>query len=231
MHKSGLALLCTLTLAAGACSSLGWQPSVMIAPERPTIASDLTGYQDKRAVILAPREPRHERGFGRTFGSYLFAEMSRRAPFRQIDYRPEQVWYGLQSAPAEEYATAAAQAADLGFDLAVVVSVDRVVHSRNADNLLELEMRLIDTLTGEAVHVQRLSARGKAGSLPSFWDPSLNKPVERDDLLWATANTLVRRMWVRWDQGETEQQFLERHSGADQAAEEEEESPGATIGG
>jgi hypothetical protein len=230
MEKVWVALAATLALGACSCASLGYRPSVSIAPDRPAIARDLTVYQEKRAVILAPREPVNERGFGRYFGSLLFTELSQRAPFRQVDYRPEQIWFGLQSAPSDEYATAAAQANDLGFDLAIVVSIERFVYSRNAESLLELDLRLIDSLSGETVHAQRIVARGHVGSMPPFWDPSVNTPVERGDLVRAAASTLVRRMWVRWDEGETEAQFLERQRGDDEE-EESEGGEGAVIGG
>lgn len=205
--KSASLKVVTLSIIAmvfSSCGSLGLSPSVKISSGKPIVARDLTPYEDKRAVILAIKEPVQEKGLGNYFAAILHTEFLKAAPFEQTGYRPEETWFGLNSSSDEEFSTAAAAGAQLGYDMAVIGQIERFVYSRNSNSTLVVYLWFIDTSSGELMHAQRLVAEGRTGYVPPLWDPSLNKPVNRDDIFVATANTVVRRLWVKWHLGETD---------------------------
>ena len=208
-EKTVILGLLVISIVATSCSTLGISPSVRISGDNPLVARDLTQYENKRAVLLAINEPAHEKGLGRYFADILFTELLKAAPFEQVAHRPQQFWYGLQSEISDEFSTAAALGADLGFDIAIAGQVDKFIYSRNSDSMLIVTIWLFDSSTGELVHAQRLSARGVIGYLPPFWDPSLNKAASQDDIFTATANTFVRRLLVKWHEGESDDYFAD----------------------
>ena len=190
-----LLLLISLVLAA----ATGCGPSVRIQPDRPLVARDLIPYQGKRVAVLAFREPETEPGLGNSFAATLHWAILREGPFAQASFHPESVWFGLQSNSSEELATAAAMAADLGADLAIVGRVERFAYSRTSDSILDLSLWVIDTVSGEILHAERISARGKVRNRPPVWEPGLSRSPERRDMFDKVASELVFRMGVRWD--------------------------------
>jgi hypothetical protein len=181
------------------CAALGLSPRVRFSPDRPIISNDLAPFDDKRGVLLAVKEPATDPGLGSFFGTLLFDELMRAAPFEHVAYKPKDKWFGLQSSSDEEFSTAAALGAELGYDVVILCSVERFIYSRNSESMMVVYLWLIETNTGEMIHAQRLQAVGDIGYVPPVWDPSLNESVTPEDMVAAAANELVRRLW--WKAG------------------------------
>ncbi len=58
---------------------------------------------------------------------------------------------------------------------------------------------LLDTVTGEVVHAEQLTARAKVRGGPPVWQPGLTEGARRDEILEATAVEIVHRLTVRWE--------------------------------
>ena len=181
------------------CAALGLSPRVRFSPDRPIISNDLAPFENKRGVLLTVKEPATDPGLGGFFGALLFDELLRAAPFEHIAYKPKEKWFGLQSSGDEEFSTAAALGAELGYDVVILCSVERFIYSRNAESMMVVYLWLIDTNTGEMIHAQRLQTVGDIGYVPPVWDPSLNESVTPEDMVVVAANELVRRLW--WEAG------------------------------
>ena len=180
------------------CSSLGYSPTVNITPIKPVVARDLSGYQDKRAVVLAFKEPSHERGLGKWFSSLVFTELLAAGPFASVGNHSEVKWFSLQSSSSQELSIAAQMGRELGYDLAVVAEVERFIYGRTASSVLLVNFHVIDTTKGEVIHSRRVKAEGTPGYVPPFWDASLNKPVHRDDLFQSVAIDFVKGLHIDW---------------------------------
>jgi hypothetical protein len=167
---------------------------VRVSSERALIARDLSIYSDKRAVVLAFREPDSQRGIGKAFATELHRRLLQGGPFSQVSLRLEASPFGLQSTPREELATAAALGAELGADLAITGEVERFSYSRGANSELVISVWFIDTVSGEVMRADRLSARGKAGSFPPVWEPGLSSGPEREEIISKLAIEVVRRL-------------------------------------
>ena len=177
----------------------GCRSSVKIRPDSPVVSGDLVPYQNKRVVVLAFQEPEAEPGLGNAFAATLHWAILREGPFQQASFHPDSVWFGLQSSPSEELATAGAMAADLGADLAIVGSVERFVYSRTADSILDISLWALDTVSGEVVYAERIRARGRIKNFPPVWEPGLSRSPERRSILDKVAEQIVHRMGIRWD--------------------------------
>ena len=167
---------------------------VRITPARSVLADNLVPYYDKRAGVLAFREPVDQPGLGNAFAAVLYRELLSVGPFVQVLFHPEAEWFGLQSAPAEELATAAATGAELGFDLVVIGEVERFAYGRTADSTMVVSVWIIDTITGEVVHAERLTARGKVRNFPPVWEPGLSSSPDWEQLMGELAAEIVRRL-------------------------------------
>ncbi len=181
------ASLLLLLLAAG-CGG------VRITPRRSVLAHNLGTHYDKRAAVLAFREPVGQPGLGNTFAAFLHREMLRAGPFVQVPFHPEAAWFGLQSAPAEELATAAALGAELGFDLVIIGDIERFAYGRTSDSTMVVSVWILDTVTGEVVHAERLTARGRVRSFPPSWEPGLSGSPDLERLMSELAAEIVRRI-------------------------------------
>ena len=221
MRKALTVAVLALLLVAGGCAKIGYVPDVRITPDKPLIAQDLTPYAEKRAVLMPFMEPEKEKGLGAYFEATLYDELLKSAPFAHIAHRHDVKWFGLQTRTDEAFSNAAAMAAELGYDLALLGNVERFIYGRNSESTLVVYLWAIDTTSGEMIHAQRLHVRGVVGSMPPYWDPNLNRAVHRDDILGAAANTLVRRMWVKWHEGETEDLYYEDEEAEEEDSEEE----------
>jgi hypothetical protein len=192
-------LLATAALLGLCLALLPGCSSVKISPRAPLIAGDLIPYHNKRLAVLAFREPVSQPGLGNSFATCLHREILLGGNFAQASFHPETVWFGLQSSPTQELATAGAMGADLGADLAVVGAVERFVYGRTADSLLEVSVWVMDTVTGEVVYAERIQARGKVKNQPPYWEPGLSKAPERLVIMDRLAAAIVHRMGIRWD--------------------------------
>jgi len=185
--KRILVLLPTLLVLAG-CGG------VKIARTEPLVALDLEPYANARVVVVDFREPDGQQGIGKAFASELYRRLMQGGPFGQVAFRPDASPYGLQSTQHQELAAAAALGAEMGFDLVVTGEVERFVYSRGSDSRLEVSVWYLDTVSGEVVRADRLSARGKAGSMPPFWEPGLSRGPEKDDIIAKLAAEFVKRL-------------------------------------
>lgn len=189
--------------------SLGYAPKVTISPSRPLVARNMAEYLDKRAVLLAVREPENERGLGKWFASVIFTEMLAAAPFASVGNQSDKVWYGLQSTESEELATAAQLGREMGYDLAVIADVERFIYGRTANSMLIVTFYVIDSTKGEIIHSRKVKAEGIIGYTPPFWDVSLNNPVHRDDLFQSVAIDFVNGLRQDWNAPEPKEKVEE----------------------
>lgn len=181
------ASLLLLLLAAG-CGG------VRITPGRAVLAHNLGPHYDKRAAVLAFREPVGQPGLGTAFAAFLHRELLRAGPFVQAPFHPEAAWFGLQSAPADELATAAAVGAELGFDLVFIGDVEHFAYGRTADSTMVVSVWILDTVTGEVVHAERLTARGRVRRFPPSWEPGFSGGPDLERLMSELAAEIVRRI-------------------------------------
>jgi len=203
-----LSLLLLVVLAISGCARMGYAPEIKVSPERPLIATDIEPYFQKRAVVLAFREPVQERGLGSFMASRVLNELLVAGPFGTVGNAVNTTWFGLDPQPHEELSTAAAIGAELGYDVAIFGEVERFIYSRNTESQVVVLLNLVDTSNGRMLHQQRLIVRGHVGYVPPLWDPSNYKVVDREDLFQATVTVLVRRLHVRWWAGDTEADVL-----------------------
>jgi hypothetical protein len=167
---------------------------VRISGGKPLIARDLGSYADKRAVVLAFREPDSQPGIGAAFAAELHRRLLQGGPFAQVSIRLDTSPYGLQSTPREELATAAEMGAELGADLVVTGEVERFSYSRGSNSELVVSVWFVDTVSGEVVRAERLTARGRAGRFPPLWEPGLSSGPAKEDIVSRLAEELVRRL-------------------------------------
>lgn len=209
-------------LLLASCGHSIIRPTISVEPKEPLLASDLTGYFSKRAVVLPFREPLQERGLGAFSASLVFNELLAQGPFAMVSDATDRPWFGIDPKPSSDRATAAAIAAELGREVAVIGEVEHFVYSRNTYSRLIISMELLDSVSGELIHKQRIVVTGEVGYLPPLWDPSNYQPVDRQDLFLTAARTLVRRLHVRWWEGQTEDEFMRENQGFNEEEEEEE---------
>lgn len=190
------------------CKKLGVEPSINVRPDKPLLASNIEPYFGKRAVVLAFKEPTMDKGIGFFAASQLFNEMLAQGPFKFVSNAADKVWFHFDPQPSQELATAASIAKDMGFEVAIIGEVEQFIYSKNAESSLIITVDILDALTGELLHKQRIQVTGNVGYLPPLWDPSNYKTVGRDDLFLTATTTLVRRMHVRWWEGQTESEFM-----------------------
>jgi len=184
------------------CSRCGG--GMRIYRDQPLIERDLSGYADKRAVVLAFDEPDPQPGIGAAFASELHGLLLQGGPFAHVSLALASSPYGLQSTPREELASAAARGAELGADLAITGAVERFHYSRGADSELTVVVYFIDTVSGEVLRADRLSARGKAGSFPPIWEPGLSSGPEKNEIIAQLAAEIVKRLGPQEEESEEE---------------------------
>ncbi len=190
--------LSLLILALILCS--GCSGGMRIYRDQPLIERDLSGYADKRVVVLAFDEPGPQPGIGVAFASELHGRLLQGGSFAQVSLALDSSPYGLQSTPRDELASAAAMGAELGADLAITGAVERFHYSRGADSELTVVVYFIDTFSGEVLRADRLSARGKAGSFPPIWEPGLSSGPEKNEIIAQLAAEILWRLGPHYDQ-------------------------------
>jgi len=184
-----LAAATALLLAAAGC-----KPVVRVYGEKPVLSHDLSPYHGKRAAVLAFREPTAEPGLGAMFAQVLHRALLQRGPFGQVGFWPDRAWFGLQSRPSEEVATAAAIGSELGQDVAIAGVVEQFVYGRTAESVLVVSLFVVDTTSGEVVYADRIEARGYAdGPLP-LWEPELSTRPEYEHVMARVALEIARRL-------------------------------------
>ena len=183
-------LPCVLALLVLASCTGG----IKIAPVEPLVAGDLEPYASARVVVLDFRSPEGQPGVGDTFAAELHRRLLQGGPFGQVDFRPDSSPFGLQSTQRQELASAAAMGAEMGFGLAVTGRVERFVYSRGSDSFLDVSVWIIDTVSGEIVRADRLSAHGFARTAYVAYDPGLSSGPAQDDIFASLAVELVRRL-------------------------------------
>jgi hypothetical protein len=184
-----------IAMVAANCTPVNLVPKVEFSSAKPLIHADPEVLAGKRAMLLGIKEPVNDKGVGNLMGALLFDQFLQHSQFTQMQMRSDLVWWGLQSSTQEEFSSAAAIGAREGVDIVILGQIERFVYSRNQRSSLVVYLWLIDTATGEMLHAQRITATGKPGYIPPIWDPSLNTPVESDDLFMLTANELVLRLF------------------------------------
>lgn len=188
--RSSATLPCVIALLVLASCAGG----VKIASVEPIVARDMAPYAQARVVVLDFRSPEGQQGVGRTFAAELHRRMVQGGPFGQVDFRPDSSPFGLQSTQRQELATAAAMGAEMGFDLAVTGQVERFVYSRGSDSFLDVSLWIVDTVSGEVVRAERLSAHGFARTAYLAYDPGLSGGPSQDDIFASLAVEMVRRL-------------------------------------
>ena len=170
------------------CSGCGG--GMRIYRDQPLIERDLSGYAQP--------------GIGAAFASELHGLLLQGGPFAHVSLALASSPYGLQSTPREELASAAARGAKLGADLAITGAVERFHYSRGADSELTVVVYFIDTVSGEVLRADRLSARGKAGSFPPIWEPGLSSGPEKNEIIAQLAAEIVKRLGPQEEESEEE---------------------------
>jgi len=177
---------------------------VRIYREQPLVSHDLSGYSNRRVVVLAFDEPSSQPGIGAAFASELHRRLLQAGPFAQISLALGSSPFSLQSTPREELASAAALGAELGADLAITGEVERFHYSRGTDSELTVTVYFIDTVSGEVMRAESLSARGKAGSFPPVWEPGLSSGPAKNEIVAQLAAEIVNRLVPREEESEAE---------------------------
>ena len=178
---------------------VGCAGSIKVGPETPLVARGFDPYLSKRAVVLAFNAPDYERSLGNFFAASLHRELLAAGPFAQVAFHPEADPHGLQATPSATLAKASSLGAELGFAIAVTGTVEQFVYGRTADSTLVVSVWFLDTVTGEVVHAERLTARGKVGRMPPVWEPGLSSGPERHEMIDKVAREVARRIIRRWD--------------------------------